>query len=65
MPFKPKEREYRAFGTYNLGKSTEDENKLIIRGTPVVFDTPTCLYEYDGIKFFEKTLSHIYRNHHR
>ena len=54
MPFKPKEREYRSFGTYNLGESTEEENKLIIRGTPVVFDTPTCLYEYDGIKFYEK-----------
>lgn len=54
MPFKPKEREYRSFGTYNLGESTEEENKLIIRGTPVVFDTPTCLFEYDGIKFYEK-----------
>lgn len=52
--FKPKEREYRSFGTYDLDKSTEDENKLIIRGTPVVFDTPTCLCEYEGIKYYEK-----------
>ena len=29
MPFKPKEREYRSFGTYNLGESTEEENKLV------------------------------------
>ena len=54
MPFKPNEREYRSFGTYDLEQSTEDENKLIIRGTPVVFDTPTCLFEYNGLKFFEK-----------
>lgn len=54
MPIKLNERQYRSFGTYNLDQSAEDENKLIIRGTPVVFDTPTCLYEYDGIKFYEK-----------
>lgn len=54
MPIKLNERQYRSFGTYNLDQSAEDENRLIIRGTPVVFDTPTCLYEYDGIKFYEK-----------
>lgn len=52
MPIKLNQREYRSFGTYTTGESTE--NKLIIRGTPVVFDTPTCLYEHDGIKFYEK-----------
>lgn len=53
MPIKIPEREYRAFGgayTFDEG----DDKKLILRGTPVVFDTPTVLFEYDGIKYCEQ-----------
>ena len=53
MPIKIPEREYRSFGTYSLDDSAEADKKLIVRGTPVVFDTPTCLFEYEGIKYYE------------
>jgi len=49
MPIKIPEREYRSFGTYEL-----DADKMIVRGTPVVFDTLTCLYEFNGVKFYEQ-----------
>lgn len=53
MPIKIPEREYRAFGgTYTFDES--DDKRLILRGTPVVFDTPTVLFEYDGIKYYEQ-----------
>ena len=53
MPIKIPEREYRAFGgAYTFDES--DGKRLILRGTPVVFDTPTVLFEYDGIKYYEQ-----------
>ena len=53
MPIKIPEREYRAFGgAYTFDES--DDKRLILRGTPVVFDTPTVLFEYDGIKYYEQ-----------
>lgn len=51
MPIKIPEREYRSFEEYNLSDTPEDD--LIVRGCPVVFDTPTCLFECDGIKYYE------------
>lgn len=42
MPYKPNEREYRAAEPFTL----PDENnadELVLRGTPIVFDTPTVL----------------------
>ncbi len=53
MPIKIPEREYRAFGgayTFDEG----DDKKLILRGTAIVFDTPTLLLEYNGIKYYEQ-----------
>lgn len=53
MPIKIPDREYRAFGgAYMFDES--DDKRLILRGTPVVFDTPTVLFEYDGIKYYEQ-----------
>lgn len=53
MPIKIPDREYRAFGgAYTFDES--DDKRLILRGTPVVFDTPTVLFEYDGIKYCEQ-----------
>ena len=52
MPYKPNEREYRAAEPFTL----PDENnadELVLRGTPIVFDTPTVLFEEDGIEYKE------------
>lgn len=50
--YKPNEREYRALAPF----SVSDENKtdeLVLRGTPIVFDTPTVICEIDGVKYKE------------
>jgi len=54
MPIKIPEREYRAFGGAYTFENQSDEKHLILRGTPVVFETPTVLFEYDGIKYYEQ-----------
>lgn len=52
MPYKPNEREYRALAPFDTpDESNNDE--LILRGTPIVFDTPTVIYEIDGVQYKE------------
>ena len=51
MPYKPNEREYRAVAPFTLPENSGDA--LILRGTPIVFDTPTVICEYDGIEYKE------------
>jgi hypothetical protein len=51
MPYKPNEREYRAVAPFTLPEDSGDA--LILRGTPIVFDTPTVICEYDGIEYKE------------
>lgn len=51
MPYKPNEREYRAVAPFTLPDDSGDA--LILRGTPIVFDTPTVICEYDGIEYKE------------
>jgi HK97 family phage prohead protease len=41
-----KDREYRAF-------EFEMQDGMIVTGRAAVFDTPTIMYEYDGMKFYE------------
>lgn len=53
MPYKPNEREYRAAAPFVLPEENETSDELIVRGTPIVFDTPTTLYELDGIEYKE------------
>ena len=53
MPYKPNEREYRAAAPFILPDENENHDKLVVRGTPIVFDTPTVLYEIDGIEYKE------------
>lgn len=53
MPYKPNEREYRAAAPFILPDDNENHDELIVRGTPIVFDTPTVLYEIDGIEYKE------------
>lgn len=52
MPFKPTEREYRTATPFTIPDNS-DNNTLILRGMPIVFDTPTVLYEIDGIEYKE------------
>lgn len=51
MPIKSN-REYRAGEGFEL--DAQNEKQLILRGVPVVFEKSTCLYEWDGIKYYEK-----------
>lgn len=52
MAYKPNDREYRAVAPFAVPEET-DGNELILRGTPIVFDTPTVICEYDGIEYKE------------
>lgn len=52
MPYKPNEREYRAAEPFTLPDET-NADELVLRGTPIVFDTPTVLFEEDGIEYKE------------
>lgn len=52
MPRKPN-REYRNFSNFAPPISDETKNKFDVQGRAVVFDTPTCLYECDGVKYYE------------
>ena len=46
-------REYRAVQDFSLVPRTEEKDEYRVRGTAVVFDTPTVLFEYDGVKYSE------------
>lgn len=52
MPIK-KEREYRALLEFSPVPRESEDDSYIVRGTAVVFDSPTCLYEIDGVKYWE------------
>lgn len=51
MPFKPNEREYRAVAPFAIPEDSGDA--LILRGTPIVFDTPTVICVIDGVEYKE------------
>lgn len=42
-----KDREYRSFDF------DSNDDTLMVEGTAIVFDTPTLMYEIDGIKYYE------------
>lgn len=52
MPIK-KGREYRALQDFSLVPREEETDAYKVRGTAVVFNTPTCLFEIDGVKYYE------------
>nr|DAF05451.1 MAG TPA: prohead serine protease [Caudoviricetes sp.] len=57
MPFKPKERQYRAL--VGIKDMAADDDELILRGCPIVFDTPTVLWtDDDGKEYYEKIDRH-------
>lgn len=53
MPYKPNEREYRAVAPFTVPDENSGSDELVLRGTPIVFNTPTVLYEMDGIEYKE------------
>ena len=53
MPFKPNEREYRAFNSMAAIPNNDTAPAYQVKGRAVVFDTPTLMFEYDGIKYYE------------
>ena len=52
MPFTPDKREYRSFGGFDTVQNEQDD-KLTLRGVPIVFNRPTVLWECDGIEYKE------------
>jgi hypothetical protein len=46
-------REYRSLQDFSLVPREEGSEEYRVKGTAVVFDTPTVLYECDGVKYFE------------
>ena len=53
MPYKPNERECRAVAPFTLPDSNGSSDELILRGTPIVFNTPTVLFEEGGVEYKE------------
>ena len=52
MPVK-KGREYRALQDFSLVPREGEADAYKVRGTAIVFGTPTCLFEVDGVKYYE------------
>lgn len=52
--FRPNEREYRAFTSFRAEDKGDDNSVLIVAGTPIVFNSETVLFEFDGIQYKEK-----------
>ena len=52
MPVK-KGREYRALQDLSLVPREGEADAYKVRGTAIVFDTPTCIFEVDGVKYYE------------
>lgn len=59
MPVK-KGREYRALQDFALVPREGKDDAYRVRGTAVVFNAPTCLYEYDGVKYYEVIDRHAF-----
>lgn len=52
MPIKSG-REYRNVSSLILPEGEPEQQLYRVQGRAVVFDTPTCLYEWDGVKYYE------------
>lgn len=51
--FKPEMREYRTFTSFQAIENKTESPAYQVRGRAVVFEQPTCLFENDGIKYYE------------
>lgn len=59
MPIKER-REYRVLQDFAPMPRDGESDAYRVRGTAVVFNTPTCLYEFDGVKYFEVIDRHAF-----
>lgn len=59
MPVK-KGREYRVLQDFSLVPRDSASDAYLVRGTAVVFNSPTCLYEIDGVKYYEVIDRHAF-----
>lgn len=53
MPIIKPGREYRALQNFAPIPREGESDPYIVRGTAIVYNTPTCLYECDGVQYFE------------
>ncbi len=55
MSYKPDEREYRTLSSFTLPDQPSEDSgaPLILRGRPIVFDTPTVILEIEGVQYKE------------
>ena len=53
-------REYRALQDFSLVPRAEGSEEYRVRGTAVVFNTPTVMAEIDGIKYYEVIDRHAF-----
>lgn len=53
-------REYRALQDFSLIPRTEDSQEYRVKGTAVVFNTPTVMFEIDGVKYYEVIDRHAF-----
>lgn len=60
MPTIKQGREYRALQGFALVPREGDDDAYRVRGTAVVFNKPTCLYEIDGVKYYEVIDRHAF-----
>ena len=54
-----KKKEVRSFSNFQLRDLDNADSQEVV-GVPVVFNHPTCLYEYDGIKYYEVIDRHAF-----
>ncbi len=57
-------REIRVFSSFELKelRNESGESQDYVHGIPVVFNTPACLWEYEGVKFYEQIDRHAFDN---
>lgn len=53
-------REYRALQDFSLIPRTEDSQEYRVKGTAVVFNTPTVMLEIAGLKYYEEIDQHAF-----
>lgn len=50
---KQNDREYRIFANFEI-RAAEDNKELYVEGYPATFNSPTVLWEYDGVEYKEQ-----------
>ena len=53
MPEKKQEKEVRMIRLADICTRADEPDQMIVEGRAIVFNKPTIMYEYEGIKYFE------------